>query len=115
MNQVVEALSRYRFRHQNEEELQLAIAQALTKAGLPFQREVVLGPRDRIDFLSSRTGIEVKIKGSSSAALQQLYRYAKYQEIDELVLVTSRVQAGRMPSDLLGKPIHVVFIFGGLM
>lgn len=114
-DEVVELLGRFRFRHTSEEDLQRAIAQVLERSGVPFRREVKLGPRDRIDFLlDGGVGIEVKVKGSATQAARQLQRYAKSDQVTELVLVTSRSQVGRQLDEYLGKRVRVHFILGGL-
>jgi hypothetical protein len=54
-----------------------------------------------------RIGIEVKTQGGLSPLLHQLHRYAQHEEIDELILVTSRIQLARLPEIINGKPTHV--------
>ena len=104
-------LRSYRFRHTSEDALQRAIVQVLTNEGIPFEREVKLGPKDRIDFmLPGGVGIELKVKGSATNVARQLQRYAKSDRITALVLVTSRLQAGVQLDAYLGKPVHVVNI-----
>jgi len=113
--EVVDLLKRFRFRHTAEKDLQRAIAQVLERRDVSFRTEVKLGPRERIDFLlEGGVGIEVKVKGSATQAARQLQRYAKSNEVTELVLVTSRSQVGCQLDEYLGKPVHVHFIFGGL-
>lgn len=111
--QIATVLQHCRFRCQNEDELQRAIAIVLGDAKQEFEREVSLGPNNRIDFMVCGVGIEVKVDGSPCEAMRQLQRYAQVERVDELVLVTTRIQVGRLPSSVLGKPLHVVFIFGG--
>lgn len=112
--QVADILRKYKFRTQNEDELQQAIAIVLSAERVKFEREVVLSSIDRIDFmLPAGIGIEVKVAGSSENVLRQLHRYAKIEAVKELILVSKRFQAGRQPHDVGGKPVHVVFVFGG--
>lgn len=109
------ALLAHRFTHSDEAELQAGIAQALEGDGLAFQREVVIAPGDRIDFLvEGGVGIEVKVAGTAAAARRQLLRYAADDVITALVLVTSRSQVAALewPEDAV--PLYVVRTFGGL-
>lgn len=107
---VAEVLGQYRFAHQCEEELQEAIASALTSSSVPFEREVRLGPTDRIDFLIETVGVEVKIKGSPTEVARQLNRYAQSDQIQSLLLVTSKATHRALPSSLNGKPIKVLYL-----
>jgi hypothetical protein len=102
-------LSQYRFASASEAMLQQAVSVALSEAGLAFERERSLSHRDRIDFYcDGKVGIECKIDGSVTEVIRQLLRYAESEEIEGLVLVTSRAKHRRMPPTLGGKPVHVV-------
>lgn len=116
-------LSGYRFRYTDEIELQDGIAEVLTRAGIQFEREVVLPRRDQLDFLrrdridflvTPGIGIEVKIRGSRVDVMRQLARYAEHERIESLILVTDRSQFAMMPLALGGKLITVVNLLGGL-
>lgn len=111
---VVGSIHSRQFTHADESELQRGLAQAFAEDGLDAQREVRLSQRDRIDFLVGAVGIEVKVKGSAAKVLAQLERYAESDLIDELVLVTSRIQAAALSGEVGGKPLRVVPILGGL-
>jgi hypothetical protein len=108
---VVLALRGVNFRFVSEAELQEGIARVLTERGLAFEREVKLAAADRIDFLVGTVGIEVKVDGPLSALTRQIYRYAKHDRIDGLLVVSSlnRLAFG-MPAAINGKPVtvHVV-------
>ena|SRR6478736_3415068 len=93
-----------------EAELGELCSRLLAAAALPYRSEVCLGsPRDRIDFVVGRVGVELKIDGSPAAVLRQLDRYAASDEIDSLLLVTTRRSLARgLPSDLRGKPVSSV-------
>ncbi len=94
----------------SEKILQAGIEDALTKAGFPVRREVILAPKDRIDFLVGGVGIEVKIGGTLNDAIRQLHRYAASDKVSELLLVTSRLLLARVPSELDGKPVYAVYV-----
>jgi len=100
------ALNAVAFRFQDEVELQDGIAIALGRADIPHRREVVLSPKDRIDFmLNDGVGIEVKIDGSVSALTRQLIRYAKLPQISALLVVVSAIRLSNLPSQIEGKPV----------
>ncbi len=112
---IADALHRLaRARYFNEDQLQEAAARVITEAGFDVQREVRLSPRDRIDLLAGRVGIEVKVDGGTAAVLRQLTRYAQSGQVDELILLTSRARH-QMPAQIDGIPVRVVsLITGGL-
>lgn len=115
MSGLVELLERYRFDESSEDALQRGVAEVLAGAALAFTREVPLSRQDRIDFLVlGGVGIECKTKGSLSALVRQLHRYALASQVDALVVVTARAQLARLPPLLNGKPIAVVATMGGL-
>jgi len=106
--EICASLRGVQFHFSNEKELQDGIAQRLTAPGIAFLREVVLSPGDRIDFLVDRIGIEVKVDGSLSQVIRQLWRYAQRPEISALILVTSRAKHGPIPPAMNGKPVLCV-------
>lgn len=112
---IASAIRMHRFSFVDEEELQRGIAIALDGV-THFAREVQLSRRDRIDFLCPcGVGIEVKVQGRASSVIAQLERYASHDQISALVLVTNRVQvAVGLPTEINGKPLHVVALLGGL-
>jgi hypothetical protein len=108
---VARILEGVRFRFSTEEELQLGVAAALAEY-IP-EREVILGPKDRVDFLLWGVGIEIKIKGGISALTRQLMRYAQHERVRSLVVVTSREQYRlQLPATMNGKPLRVVSLRG---
>jgi ethanolamine utilization microcompartment shell protein EutL len=107
----------FRFRFQNERELQDAIESVLTRAGAAHAREVDLGVGDRIDFVvEPGIGIEVKIDGSTSEVTRQVHRYLQAPELAALVVVTSRMRhALQLPREFNGKPLRALALTGGLL
>lgn len=64
---------------------------------------------DRIDFMVSRVGVELKLRESASNVIRQLYRYAASNAVGALVLVTtSRQLAAGMPTLLRNKRVVTV-------
>jgi len=77
--------------YQDEYALQDHIAKLLSANNSVFTREYIMGPRDRIDFmLANGMGIEVKVAGPIGSLNRQLLRYAQYDYIKRLVVVTTK-------------------------
>lgn len=106
-DQVIAALTGARFRFTTEAELQDGVELVLGDALFNVEREVVLGARDRIDFMVGGVGIEVKIGESLSAVTRQLHRYSLHDRVEALVLVTSMLKHDHMPARINGREIHV--------
>lgn len=87
---VCAALSRYRFTGRNERAYQDAIESVLTDCGLEVEREVILTPQDRIDFMVGGLGIEVKTDDTRARVIRQLGRYAGHERVQALLLVSSK-------------------------
>jgi hypothetical protein len=116
-SEIAEALRRFGFRYKDERQLQGGIAEALGKLGVANMPEFRLSPTARVDFyvLEGQVGIEVKTADSQggaslSAVTRQLWRYAKSDKISALILVTTRSKHMDLPSEILGKPVHVVYL-----
>lgn len=99
----------HRFIFANESELQAAIAQVLTDAGLEFSREVSLSRNDRIDFLVGDIGIEVKVEGGLAEVTRQLHRYFQFEQIGSVLLITTRMRhAMNLPASINDKPLLTI-------
>jgi hypothetical protein len=109
---VIAAIRAQRYAYSGEDGLQAGVAAALDAAGLPAQREVRLSATDRLDVLSSGVAIEVKLTGAVPAVLAQLQRYAAYDQITALVLVTTRARHRALPLEVGGKTLAVVQVGG---
>ena len=104
-----------RFRYVDERELQDQIENdVLRPHGIAYAREVILSPKDRIDFLCGSVGIEVKIAGSIQAVQRQLWRYAAQDRITNLILVTTRAKHKDIPSEILGKRVRTVHLLNSI-
>ena len=86
----------------------------LKKHGVSFEREYRLDARNRLDFFCDGVAIEVKIGGSRNNLIRQLHRYAQFDEVRELLVVTSRLCLASLPSELNGKPIVTLPMLGGI-
>jgi len=108
--EIVASLRGYRFNYSCEDDLQKALASVLTRCSIPFQREYVLSPKDRLDFLVGTTAIEVKIQGSLVEVVRQVQRYLQSPKIESVIVVTTRNTHRRMPETMNGKTIHVLYL-----
>jgi len=91
----------------SEYEIHGQIEAALKSAGIAFEREVKLGARRRIDFLTAGgIGIEVKKgKAASGAVAEQVDRYGESERVKAVVLVVER-SVFRAPEETSGgKPV----------
>ncbi|MFD2082870.1 hypothetical protein SAMN05421678_11839 [Actinopolymorpha cephalotaxi] len=102
----------FRFTWPNEAQLQEGIAAALASRGVPAEREVRLSGRDRIDLAVGNVGIEVKVAGNAANVRRQLTRYAASDQLEELVLVTTKAAHRGIPEEIGGKPVHLVWLSG---
>lgn len=104
--EIVSLLGRQRFRMDNEKLLQQQVGLVLITAGIAFEREHVLSPGSRIDFLAGDVGIEAKIKGRRRAILRQCERYCAHDAIAALIVITNAAMG--LPPEIAGKPLYVV-------
>ena len=114
---LAQALVSFRFRFNNEKELQAGVLSALTTLECPFIPEHPLNPQDRVDFYIpvEMVGIECKTNDSRggaglAAVTRQLWRYAKSDQIKALILITTRAKHRELPTEILGKPLLVVYL-----
>lgn len=107
VTEVVAALNSHRYAFSSEERLQAGVRLALERASIPFEEQVVLGPKDRIDFLvAEHIGVELKIKGSRNDVWRQLERYAASARVEEIILATTlHRHVLTLPPSIGGKAI----------
>ena len=94
----------------DESELCDMVADCLMKHGILFSREYRLGHGCRADFLLvGGLLIEVKsLERGARAVAKQLNRYAAFDEVTGLLLVTNT--ALKMPDSIGGKPLTTLFL-----
>lgn len=114
VEQVLSALQGLALTHANEDEMQRGIAEALSAAGIAFEREQAVGRYGRIDFALGRVGIECKVAGPASRVYRQLAGYLDSGEFDAIVLATTKRSHAVMRLTLSGRHIRVVVFDGGL-
>lgn len=107
-------LSSFQFNFQDEKELQDGIAKALNDNRIEFKREHSLSRWDRPDFLIEGIAIEVKIGGTLNNLLRQLHRYAGFDEVESVIVVTNRSRLAELPDTLNGKSLSVVLAQRGI-
>jgi hypothetical protein len=109
MEQVIRALKRIRTQVIIDEfKLHKLISNELDKEGISFKSEFPLGPRNRIDFLTdSGIGIEAKKgKPNELQVINQLIRYAAFEQVRGLILVIERYMD--LPEEINGKPVRSI-------
>ena len=92
---------------QGEYDLHRLVMDALDAAALPWEHEVRLAPRCRIDLMCGSVGVEIK-RGAVDKArvLQQLSRYAACPQVTALILVTEKTIP--LPHAIGGKPVRLL-------
>ncbi|HEY4112879.1 MAG TPA: hypothetical protein VGM17_02355 [Rhizomicrobium sp.] len=105
---IATALGRARVPLSDEKEAQAAISQILSDNGVAHEREHRLGPHDIPDFFCTPDlVIEAKMKAARPAAVyKQLKRYAGYDKVGALILVTNRAMG--LPAAICGKPAYFI-------
>lgn len=105
---IIAVLKQTRFALDDEKRLHQQMHEVL-KIHFPEQvaYEYPLDKKNRIDFLVSNVGIEVKIKGGSKREIfKQCTRYCEFDQIESLILVTG-IMTG-FPEQIHGKDCYVV-------
>jgi hypothetical protein len=108
---VARVLAGYRLPVSNEAAMQSAIGLAFEQSGLPFQREVTRGA-DRIDFVVGTVGVECKVQFSVAEVNRQLARYAQWDDLTDLLLVTTVGRHLECRGVLNGKTVRVHIVRG---
>lgn len=111
--QILTALDTADLTFVSEDDLQAELLRALTEHGIPATREHHLSDgRSRIDLWADPIAIEVKIDGGWADVTRQLTRYAHCPEVTELILISTRVKHHAVPSELVGKRVHLFSLIG---
>lgn len=102
-------LSRQRLDATAEKKAQGQLEASLTENGYSFVREKRLSDTDIVDFFLNLDGctiaLELKAKAQRMRIFRQLERYAKYDNVDAVVLLTAT--AMQLPELIEGKPAFV--------
>lgn len=84
--------------------------QLLRMGGFEYEREFVLGEKDRLDFFVAGVAVEIKTASGYNAVLRQLGRYAEHERVEAVLLITTRSDHQKMPAALGGKPVTVYWV-----
>ena len=108
MEQVIAALQTLRAPiQQGEYDLHRLVMDALDAGGVPWEHEVKLAPRCRIDLMCGGVGIEIKRgKVERARILEQLRKYAECEQVEGLILVTEKTVP--VPHAIYGKPVRLI-------
>ena len=108
MEHIIEAISALRAPlQQGEYDLHRLVMDSLDAAGIPWQHEVRLAPRCRIDLMCGAVGVEIKRgKLDKARLLVQLRKYADCGQVEGLILVTEKTVA--LPRTIYGKPLRQI-------
>ena len=108
-DQVLHALKNLRVHVAKEEHfIHEAIKKTLTKHNVNFIHEKLLGPRNRVDFLTiGGTAIEVK-KGrpNKTALLKQISRYLDFEQVETIIVVVEKWMD--FPEEINGKKVCLI-------
>ncbi|MBQ4826594.1 hypothetical protein J4729_18885 [Leisingera sp. HS039] len=97
----------HRYPTTTELALQDAIEQRLQDCGVTYERECIMGPKDRIDFLAAgQIGIEAKTRYPRRQIFRQLERYCDGHGLQGLILVTGTYLG--LPEQINGVPLFLV-------
>ncbi|HEX2925065.1 MAG TPA: hypothetical protein VHP38_02205 [Ruminiclostridium sp.] len=106
MNEIIDILKTLRVNPINEEyDLQKEIEKLLINAGVHYEKECWLGPRNRVDFLTFSDGIAIEVKKgkpNKAQVISQLRRYAEFNRVKGIILVVEKNLD--VPKELNGKP-----------
>lgn len=111
---VIRLVQRSRLDLSSEKHLQEGVAEVLKAAGIAYEREKRLSPKDIPDFLiAGGVVVECKMRNKSKKMdiFRQLARYATYPEVTAIILA-SNVTMG-LPPELEGKPLFAASLSHG--
>lgn len=123
LDRLVSILRALRGTWRDEYGVQDSIEQALRKVCVSFTRERTAGD-DRLDFivegvtddeLPLRIAIEVKTGGGLAELTRQVVRYLHEEDVDALVVVTTRSAHAALATEINGKPVRVAFLRGAAL
>jgi hypothetical protein len=101
---IVAALNHSRFLLHDEKDLQQQMEKRLSDCGIVFSREHRLDARSIPDFYIDGIVVEVKIKGNPKSIYKQCQRYAQFDEVKAILLVTNKSIG--WPEEINGKPAY---------
>lgn len=106
------AMGRYRIPASSEAEAQRGVEMALTAAGIPFEPQRVIAAGERLDLMCDGVAIEIKVRGSRTAIMRQLERYASHPDVTGTILVTATAWP-LLSGEIGDKPFRAVLLGEG--
>ena len=108
MERIIEAISALRAPlQQGEYDLHRLVMDALDAASIPWEHEVKLAPRCRIDLMCGGVGMEImRGKIEFARVKEQLRKYAACPQVEGLILVTEKTVP--LPHTMNGKPVRLI-------
>ncbi|MBD3183365.1 hypothetical protein GF312_13795 [Candidatus Poribacteria bacterium] len=105
---ICEALSHIRIKRTMEEiQIQDEIESQFRGSGIPYQREIKVAPRFRLDFLVEDIAVEVKKRRPARGKLiSQIERYASLAIIKGVIIVLEKNT--NIPKTICDKPVKIV-------
>ena len=114
LKEITDLIVKTRFSFADERQLQDRIEDLFKTNSIPYLREFIMSPANRIDFLCGRIGIEVKVKSPVATVERQLRRYSTDERIDSLILVTTRAGHRGVGRELSNKPVVVAYLLNSI-
>jgi hypothetical protein len=114
LSELKASLAKYRYRFDTESDLQERVAAALSDLDLAFDREFVLDPQNRIDFLVGGIGIEIKTNSTLAQVSRQVHRYLSFDPVESLLLVTTKTAHKGIVRTMQDKSLDVLVV-GGIL
>lgn len=108
------SLAKYRYRFDTESDLQERVAAVLSDLGLTYEREFVLDPQNRIDFLVGSIGVEIKTNSTLAQVSRQVHRYLSFDSVQSILLVTTKTTHKGLVRAMQGKNLDVLVV-GGIL
>ncbi len=106
MQQIIDVLKTLRINPINEEyDLQAEIEKLFIDSEIRYEREYMLGPHNRVDFMTFKDCIAVEVKKgkpNKAGVIKQLLRYAEFDLVNGIILVVEKNMD--VPKTLNGKP-----------
>ena len=94
----------------DEYALQKQIADVLSQQGIEYKKEFVLGPRNRVDFLTDR-GVAVEVKKGKpnrTSLISQINRYAEFDDVKSIIIVVETSIRSPIHKTDNGKPCIIM-------
>lgn len=108
LNKIQTSIKNKKLNLSNEKLLQNDLEKYFKESNLDFKREFKIGSNSILDFFIDGLAIEVKIQSKSSNLniYKQLEKYSEFEEIKNILLITSKSLS--LPSQINNKPLYIL-------